>query len=46
MILNYYHFKRWNIKFTRNYDTFNNSHLFKSDEEKNVMYLDNYKHLL
>jgi hypothetical protein len=25
---------------------FKNSYLFKNDEKKNVMYLDNYKHLL
>jgi len=27
-IWNYYHLKRWNTKFTRNYDTFKNSYLF------------------
>jgi len=46
MIWNYYHFKRWNTKFTRNEDMSKNSYLFKNDEKKKVMYLDNYKHLL
>jgi hypothetical protein len=38
MILNYYHLKICNTKFTRNYDTFKNSYLLKNDEEKNMSY--------
>jgi hypothetical protein len=30
----------------RTQDNFKNSYLFKNDEKKSVMYLDNYKHLL
>jgi len=34
MIWNCYHFYKHNIKFTRNYNTFKNSYLFKNDEQK------------
>ncbi len=34
MIWNYYHFKRWNTKFSRNQDTFKTSYLLENDEKK------------
>jgi len=36
MIGNYYHFKRWNNKFTKNHNTFKSSYSLKNDEEKNM----------
>jgi len=30
------HFYKQNIEFTRNQDTFKNSHLFKNDKQKNM----------
>jgi hypothetical protein len=35
-----------NIEFTRNQHIFKNSYLFKNYKQKNVLYYDNYKHLL
>jgi hypothetical protein len=45
MIWNIIIFK-WNTKFINNQHSFKNSYLFKNINKKNVMYLENYKHLL
>jgi hypothetical protein len=46
MIWDYYHFKKWNIEFTR-IKTFLKIHIYsKMMKKKHVMYLDNYKHLV
>jgi hypothetical protein len=46
MIWNCYHLNKWNTKFTRNQHILRFSYLFKNINKKNVIYLDNYMHLL
>jgi hypothetical protein len=46
MIWNYYHLKKQNIEFTWNQHTFKDSYLFKNHTKQNVMYWNNYKHIL